>query len=207
MLNIIIFSDSIGTGQYISLNYNWAALMSEQLSKDFGEGVIITNSSANGRTTRQALEVMQYEVLSKKPDILIIQFGLNDCNIWADANGMSRVSERAFHANLLEMAERAMRADINKIFLITNHPVLVDNSEYDFRTAVYNCTIREAVKAAEIILLDIGKAFIRAGLSDLSSLLLKDGIHLSKKGHSLYYDFIYPKIKKAALGMLYAKKS
>ena len=202
MLNIIIFSDSIGTGQYISLNYNWAALMSEQLSKDFGEGVIITNSSANGRTTRQALEVMQYEVLSKKPDILIIQFGLNDCNIWGDANGMPRVSAEAFEANLFEMAEKAKVANILKIFLITNHPI-TKSIIHNKTNYVYNGRVRIASDYTISTLLDIEKIFNR---ENCSGYLLEDGIHLNKKGHALYFDFIYPKIKKAALGVLYANK-
>lgn len=206
MLNIIIFSDSIGTGQYISLNYNWAALMSEQLSKDFGEAVIITNSSANGRTTRQALEVMQYEVLSKKPDILIIQFGLNDCNIWADANGIPRVMEEAFRANLAEMVERAKASGVSKVFIITNHPVSVRDYSYHIRDINYNIAIRDiCVLCSPPSLLDIEKVFLVTNQS-ASTFLLEDGIHLNKKGHSLYFDFIYPKIKKAALGILYANK-
>lgn len=199
MIDIIIFSDSVGTGQYTSLTHSWAALLSEylsQFSESLEEDIIVTNSSGNGRTTRQALEIMQYEVLSKTPDILIIQFGLNDCNIWADAHGVPRVTEAAFMANLAEMAWRAKVADTPEIFLVTNHPSCMQDLGYNRRNNMYNCRIREVYRDSEVHLLDMEKVFEAKCCSDC---LLKDGLHLNNKGHILYFNAIHPIIKKAIL--------
>lgn len=205
MIDIIIFSDSIGTGQYTSLTHSWAALLSEylsQFSESLEEDIIVTNSSGNGRTTRQALEIMQYEVLSKNPDILIIQFGLNDCNIWADAHGMPRVSEKAFRANLIEIINRAEAANISEILLVTNHQT-AKKSDTDYNTLnfIYNGLIRAASQATTASLLDIEKEIWFRKISP-KALLLKDGIHLNNNGHKLYFSVIYPIIKKAILSIL-----
>lgn len=202
MIDIIIFSDSIGTGQYTSLAHSWAALLSgylSQLSESLEEDIIVTNSSGNGRTTRQALEVMQYEVLSKNPDILIIQYGLNDCNVWADAHEMPRVSEEAFKANLIEIINRAEAANISEIFLIANHQT-AKKSDTDYNTLnfVYNRRVRAASKATTAYLLDIEKE-IWLNKTRPKTLLLEDGIHLNNKGHMLYFDIILPIVQKAVL--------
>ena len=42
-----------------------------------------------------------------EPDVMTLQFGLNDCNCWETDRGLPRVSEEAFRANLIEMIERA----------------------------------------------------------------------------------------------------
>ncbi len=197
MINIIIFSDSVGTGQYVSLCDSWASLISKSSSKDFAENIVVTNASGNGRTTRQALEVMQYEVLSKSPDILLIQFGLNDSNIWDDANGMPRVSEEAFKANLLEMIDRALLAKVSEIFLITNHTI-------DMMGYIYNRRIRGAIsRSRKVHLLDVEKVFDNECPSmDHSYLLLEDGVHINKEGHKLYFNIIYPNLKNAIQGII-----
>ena len=78
MQKLIFFGDSICTGQHISVHKGWVAQISQSL-----EGIAtILNSSVNGRTTRQALEDMPYHIQEQHPDMIVIQFGMNDCNYW-----------------------------------------------------------------------------------------------------------------------------
>ena len=83
---IFFFGDSICVGQYVSLHKGWVTQLSAAFA-DFGEArghrISVTNASASGRITREALERMPYEIQSQHPDIVIIQFGMNDCNHWA----------------------------------------------------------------------------------------------------------------------------
>lgn len=197
MLDIIVFSDSIGTGQYVSLHNNWVSLISANLYKDFSGDIIVTNASGNGRTTRQALEIMQYEVLSKSPDILIIQFGLNDSNIWDDANGFPRVSEEAFKANLTEIVERAYAGGICYVFLTTNHTTLTDKPIE--MICIYNRITRKVSKDTGAGILDVEKVFDKHNRPN--KLLLDDGIHLSKEGHKVYFGTIYPIIQSSVLSI------
>ena len=116
-MNVYFFGDSIFTGQLVSINYNWIYRISMALSKD---NVNVTNVSAN-RTTRQALDVLFYEI-KNTPDIFVIQFGLNDCNYWDSDHGFPRVNIHSFKANLIEISRKARVLGAKKIFINTNHP-------------------------------------------------------------------------------------
>ena len=99
MKKLIFFGDSICTGQYVSIHKGWVNKLSKSLSS---ENIMILNSSVNGRTSRQALEDMPYHVQEQRPNYLVIQFGMNDCNYWESDKGVPRVSPKSFEANIIE---------------------------------------------------------------------------------------------------------
>lgn len=150
------------------------------LSEHFDQRAEFINASANGRTTRQALEAMPYEVQSHRPDIVIVQFGLNDANRWATDMGLPRVSPLAFQANLTEIYQRAYAAGAKTIFAMTNHVVLRIND--------YNWRIREAVAVGEDIDLPIHLIDMAEALKSQARYLLPDGVHLNDVGHRLYFE-------------------
>lgn len=199
-MKIIFFGDSICTGQYISLHKGWVA----QISKRLEGSAIVLNSSVNGRTTRQAIEDMPYHIQKQRPDILIIQFGMNDCNYWESDKGVPRVSPSAFHANLIEIVTRARIFGTKHIFMNTNHSTLVrkkmpyTNITYEESNKYYNELIREATKKSGVILNDIEKKFLTK--ENLQDFLLPDMLHLNEIGHALYFETIYPKIKETING-------
>ena len=207
IIKLYIFGDSIGYGQLVSHHKTWAAKLSEKLTKSIrNNSFVIQNASVNGNTTRQALERMSYDVISHSPDILIIQFGMNDCNYWASDFGSPRVSKKAFSANLIEIIEKAYNCKVRHIFLNTNHPSLkygiehiedlthIDsNKEYN---EVIRLTFNEVGSHFPITLIDIEEEFNKELKSNmkvkLNDFLLEDGIHLSEKGHNLYFKIIEP---------------
>ena len=83
--------------------------------------ITIINGSVNGSTTRLALERIGNDLQLQRPDIVLIQFGLNDCNCWISDEGHPRVSPRAYGANLHEIIDRARLFGANTILLATNH--------------------------------------------------------------------------------------
>ena len=82
------------------------------------------NRGVSGETTRQGLERFPNDLQQYRPDIVTLQFGLNDCNCWVSDGGLPRVSEAAYRANLREMIERARRFGARHIIMSTNHPTL-----------------------------------------------------------------------------------
>ena len=198
---VIFFGDSICNGQYVSLNKQWVTRIAETLSK-VNETIIVTNSSIDGRTTRQALEDMTYRVQKHKAEILYIQFGLNDCNYWLTDNGVSRVNIESFKYNLIEMIERGLNFGSKIIFLATNHVTLLNsklsyasNNSIELNNNKYNKIIRSVANKfkKKIILIDHEKIFLKEiNLKNkkLKDLLLKDKIHLSEEGHDLYYQTV-----------------
>ncbi|GAA0599801.1 SGNH/GDSL hydrolase family protein [Caenispirillum bisanense] len=208
-IRLVFFGDSICVGQGVSIHRSWVCRIAakiDELNERQRSSVLVVNASINGNTTRQALERMPYDVQSNGVDILLVQFGMNDCNYWLSDKGGARVSLKAFEANLEEIIERGIRFGAKHVLLNTNHPTLRTKETfpgtsitYEDSNKAYNEVIRRVASAAggKVVLNDVGPrfdAYTEGNPSRLSDLLLEDGLHLSVKGHDIYFDLIYPKI-------------
>lgn len=206
---LYLFGDSICFGQLVNAHKTWAVNLSHDLNKliSLGDPFIVQNAGVNGNTTRQALLRMHYDVISHRPDFLMIQFGMNDCNYWADDIDLPRVSKKSFKANLEEIVDRGISVGVRHFFLNTNHPstkgrIPHDKSfSYDKSNTDYNQVIRDAhqemVKSSKpVTLIDMEEVFDSLIISSqsivLKDLLLEDGIHLSENGHEVYIRFLIP---------------
>ena len=89
-MNLIFFGDSICTGQFVSPHQTWVSMISSSIPS-----VTVFNHSINGDITRTALERMPHDVQEIGPDIIYIQFGMNDCNYWQTDRGLPRELEKA----------------------------------------------------------------------------------------------------------------
>jgi lysophospholipase L1-like esterase len=198
----VVFGDSISFGQGVSLHKGWVPRISahiEALAAKTRLDLVVVNSSVNGSTTRQALERMPYEVQSHGVDILLVQFGMNDCNYWQTDHGLPRVSPAAFRANLQEIISRAFRFGARRILLNTNHPTGRDREKLPFGEITYqdsNRSYNEIIRAVgrgsdpRILFTDIEGVFeaeTRGDRRRLETLLLPDLLHPSENGHDLYF--------------------
>lgn len=200
-----IFGDSICFGQHVSLHDTWAVRISSYISTAIYPTCVVQNASINGNTTDMAMIRFEQDILSHRPDFLMIQFGMNDCNYWETDGGKPRVEPVIFRSNLMKMVSDAVEHGVKHIFLNTNHPSRkgefrhVPGLLYEDSNAFYNHIIRDVCKELlelkfAISLIDIEKEFTRyLELNKdlrLSDLLLQDGIHLSRRGHDFYYQVI-----------------
>jgi acyl-CoA thioesterase-1 len=212
-IKLFLFGDSICFGQLVSGHNTWAVKLSQSLenSSILNNDILIQNAGVNGNTTRQALERLHFDVNSHRPDYILLQFGMNDCNYWESDYGLPRVSPDSFRSNLEEIAQKCFASGVKRLILNTNHPTLkgsfkhLNRITYDQSNKQYNNYIRESYEKLlhdgyPIILNDIEiywNNFLEANSSNfhLRNLLLTDGIHLSVKGHELYTKCILPLIK------------
>ena len=81
MNKIFVFGDSVSFGELVSSNKSWPSLLSNHLDST-NKNVLVQNFSKNGDTTRLALLRLDFDILKRSPEIVIVQFGINDCNIW-----------------------------------------------------------------------------------------------------------------------------
>ena len=184
-VNIVFFGDSVCFGQFISLHQCWVTLVAQKLAEKYD--VIVTNSSVNGSTTRQALERMSYDLSKLNMDIFVIQYGLNDCNYWETDKGLPRVSPQSFSTNLHEIIGRATAFGAKKV-------PWTDKISYPRSNEQYNQIIRVVAQhSLHASLIDIEHHFAGQG----STYLLPDLMQLNTKGHQSYFKFIYPIIEKA----------
>ena len=212
-VKIFFFGDSICFGQGVAIHRGWVTKISARLSEvsaELGCEVTVTNASINGNTTRQALERMPYDIQSQHADILVVQFGMNDCNYWQTDDGHPRVSPKAFGANLEEIIGRAFSFGVQKVLLNTNHPTgrdheLMPNAAVTYQQSNerYNQIIREVADNFDerVTLNDIETVFkqhTNNSRAALLELLLPDLLHLSEAGHDLYLKSVYPQVLQAA---------
>ena len=199
-LKFFLFGDSICFGQLVSPHQTWVNYLSIKSAELFKDKITIQNCSVNGDTTRLALERFGYQISTKNPDVVLVQFGMNDCNFWDTGLGLPRVSKLAFEANLVEIINNCFVSGSKIVFLSTNHP---SNKSY-FKSKPelthgksnkhYNHIIKNVYKKFEsenkkVFLLDNEKLFENELFDKkiaVSNFLLEDGVHLNVNGHLLY---------------------
>lgn len=218
-VSLFFFGDSICFGQGVSPHVAWVTRVSATLAAEpqrFGQ-VLVQNPSVNGNTTRMALERMAYDIEAHRPDILYVQFGMNDCNVWQTARGNPRTSRSAFAANLAEICARARSFGTRRLLLGTNHPSTRDfeplpgcRHTYQAANRAYNEIIRDVAKAEGADLIDHEAVFegaIRDGVvGSVADLVLPDGVHLSDRGHDIYLQTVLAAVIEA-LEALHTEKS
>lgn len=210
-LTVVHMGDSITFGQYLDPARRWTALVEERLHRLFGDDVEVRafNRGISGETTRMGLERFPRDVQELRPDVMTLQFGLNDCNCWETDEGLPRVSEAAFSANLSEMIERARRFGARTIVLSTNHrtlrrDVLPSGEVYEDGNERYSEIVRDVAHETGVDLCDIRAAFEPFDDEALTRMLLPapDLLHLSEEGNSVYADAIWPHVERAAAAAL-----
>src|SRR5262245_4020574 len=207
-IRIYFFGDSICFGQGVSPHLTWVVRLSAALHARYQHAldIIIQNPSVNGNTTRLALERMPYDIQSHTPHVLFVQFGMNDCNVWQTDKGHPRVSKAAFEQNLTEIVARGRKFGASQIILGTNHPTTrllpmpdVEQS-YDEANRLYNVITRRVAHRCSTTLADVESAcdnYVKSGLGHYKDLVLEDELHLSTKGHELYFQTRLPIVAKA----------
>ena len=123
-VTVVFMGDSITEGQYVEESSRWTHLVSASLNLKYLKSpvnLLFVSRGVSGETTRQGLERFPADVQNLQPDVMTLQYGLNDCNCWVTDRGLPRVSEPAYRANLIEMIDRARAFGAGEIVLSTNH--------------------------------------------------------------------------------------
>lgn len=194
-MKILFYGDSIMFGQGVSYTETWINRVTNMLNViDYIDEIVVENISVSGRTSREALIDFPRFVQNSGADVLVIQFGLNDCNYWQTDKGVPRVNINSFYNNLLEMADRAKMNNISQTIFLTNHPIskLIDVSDIEINleenNKLYNQKIMNLAYKNNIMVIDI-----HAQLSkhENKEFLSSDGIHLTKDGNIHYANIVY----------------
>jgi len=200
MIKIMFFGDSICYGWLVASHRTWVTLISKHLYERYGKRLWVNNCSIPGNTTRMALERMPFDVQAYGVDIILIQFGINDCNLWETDGGLPRVSKEAFQTNLEEIINRAKVFGARHVLLNTNHPtskfIQLGNKQIAHQKGnkKYNGVIRKVAQVRDDVrLIDIEKRLFTMS----ESFVLPDGIHLSEVGHDLYFSIVCPYLEQA----------
>ena len=171
-------------------------------------GMTVYNAGVNGNNSRQGLDRMDRDVISKNPDVCFIAFGMND-----SVNDGNFVPIDEFRSNLTEMAAKCWAAGIRPVF-ITINPVneerLYTRHDPGFYAAggganamiaAYNSVIKEVAAGAEADVIDWHQEVMNlSGTSvEPGGVLRSDGVHLTTEGLSAIARLVAGWIKQNSL--------
>ena len=177
--------------------------------------VKVVNSGIGGHTTQNAIARFNKDVLQHDPDLVVIQYGINDSavDVWRDPPATkSRVSVEQYDANLRTMIKQLKEKQIAVILMTPNSlrwiprmKQLYGKPPYDpddpqgFNVLLksYAAAARKIAKEENVPLIDVYAAFENYDKQDNQAAddLLLDGMHPNTKGQRMVADLLLPQIK------------
>lgn len=181
-----------------------------------GLPVGVINAGVGGNTTEAARARFVSDVLDRKPDLVILQFGINDAavDVWkTPPASQPRVSLERYVANL-EFFIESLQAQQRSVLLMTPNalcwtPALKQRyGKAPYRPGEaegFNVLLQEYAEAARgvakrkgVPLIDVFAAFQCHGKTPGQAIddLLLDGMHPNGQGQRLVADLLLPEILK-----------
>lgn len=197
-MKIVAFGDSI-TEAVIGLEpeQKWTVLLEKRLNDSSANvDYMVINSGVGGNTSREGLARIEKDVISHKPDIVLVEFGGND----AAADEKREVSLEEYRSNLEIICEKL--ADINAdMILLTFTPIINDwhsckkfalAGGLDGHVELYREVTRKFAQERGLKLIDIDMV-LRKACTEFSpeEIILKDGVHLTAKANEIVAEIIY----------------
>ena len=173
---IVCFGDSITAGYAVRRGF--PSFLLESLRQRFPDSKIeMINSGISGDTSQDGLSRLDWAVLSYEPDLVTINFGINDCVLG--------LSLEEFEMNLVEMVRRIRAGPDSEILLLSSQPL--ESPPYDRRVLDYYQTVERVAKEMNVGFVDVYGAWmkrVQAGMP-LDSLILPGLDHPNEAGYRI----------------------
>ena len=214
---IVCFGDSVTQAvPYVAPEDTFARLLERRLNMRFLPEfeVSVANAGVGGENTEEGLARIDRAVLAHSPDVVTVEFGLNDIRY----EPHKRVVEQQFVANLRRMYALLTEAGARVVFM-TPTPIIGAFHVYSANTgyydewgscdglnAVYAELVREVARETGAPLADVYQVFVREAIEaefrgetfdyrDLSILSRyinsRDGVHPTAAGQELIAAELY----------------
>lgn len=213
---VVTFGDSTTAVRAGAVNYT--TQLEERLGTNL-PAVRFLNKGVGGNTTELGRRRFEKDVLAQKPDLVVIQFGINDStvDVWKNPPAVaSRVALATYQENLRYFIEQIRRQGGDVVLMTPNQlrwksalilekygkPPYDPNDEKGFthRLAAYAEAVRKIAKDSSVPLIDMYSFYGEweqvhgRSCSELTS----DGIHPNTQGHQCVADALEPLIKAKA---------
>jgi len=188
----------------------------------------IINAGVGGNTTAAAKARFEKDVLERHPDLVIIQFGINDStvDVWKKPPATEARVKKKQYAENLERFVDTLRKEGGNVILMTPNPMRwtpglkgqygkppyrPDHTDgFNVTLSPYADCVRAVAKNKKVPLVDVYAAFQSYGKVKGQAVddLLLDGMHPNGKGHRLVADLLTGAILKLhAAGTLLPRKA
>ena len=180
----------------------FANLLQDELPER-GLPVRVVNAGVGGNNTNHARARFEKDVLAHKPDVVVVQFGINDAavDLWKDPPAKTpRVNIETYVENLRYILQTLKSRDTN-VVLLTPNPLrwtpklrelygkppyrTADKDGFNVLLRQYAEKVRDLARTEKVPLVDVYKDFDAFGKKDGQSVndLLLDGMHPNELGH------------------------
>ncbi|MGD0953292.1 MAG: SGNH/GDSL hydrolase family protein [Methanotrichaceae archaeon] len=175
-VTIVAYGDSITAGYAVRRSFPtfWKDML---VQKYPGVRIELINSGVSGDTTMDGLARLDWAVLSYEPDLVTINFGINDC--------VFGLGLEEFESNLVEMIRRIRAGPASEILLLSSQPL--ETPPYDRLVLDYYHAIERVAKEMDVGFVDIYGAWmdrVKAG-TPLGSLIIPGLDHPNEAGYRI----------------------
>lgn len=137
---VVAFGDSITAGEGVPKGCkNWTDVLKERFSLKF------INSGIGGNTTSQAIERIDRDMLSHKPDFVLINFGMND-HVMEEKN-KPKVELKLYEKNISEIINKVKCIGAEPILITTNY--IIEGNENKYYYSRHNPSYYDDVGGAQ----------------------------------------------------------
>lgn len=179
-VRIVAFGDSI-TGVYYHTGGRraWCDMLALALGRAYPKARLeMFNAGISGNSSAQGLARIDKDVLSRKPHLVVVMFGMND---------VARAKREQFVSNLSTIVKRCRGAGA-AVILSTPNSVYNNPVRPTDRLADYAQAVREVARELHVPLADCYRAYeeVRTREPLAWKLLMSETIHPSLNGHKLF---------------------
>ena len=175
-VTIVALGDSITAG--FAVRRGFPSFWREMLQQKYPEARLeLINSGVSGDTTLDGLARLDWAVLSYEPDLVTINFGINDSVLGLGLD--------EFEMNLVEIVRRIRAGPDSEILLLSSQPL--ETPPYDKIVRDYYQTIERVAKEMDVGFVNVYEAWmerVRAG-TPLGSMIIPGLDHPNEAGYRI----------------------
>lgn len=195
--NIVVFGNSTTAFRPMTIDKVYGLRLEEKLNKA-GISSNVINSGIGGSHTgsvednnrfkiKHALDRFQIDVLEYNPDVVVMQFGINDS--YVDEGGVeahSRIPLEKYYENMTYMVKEMQKNSI-KVVLMTPNPFDESKEQWRYdRLSLYMQKLKQVAKENNTELVDVWAMFeAYKKENETMKPLLLDGVHPNDIAHEL----------------------
>ena len=205
IIRIVCFGDSLTYGYGVMDEIAYPHRLSVDLPQQFPQVQWeVFNSGINGHTTREALARLQGSVLERKPQLVFILFGSNDCAL---NEGQYRTPFE-FEQNMRNILNAILHLSTDSPFangtslpILMTPPSMIDTDFYPFTTndrlEYYGTIVKKLAAEYRLPLIDLFAAY--RSITDpvaYEACFQSDGEHLSNHGYDILYPLVFDQVQQ-----------
>jgi len=186
---IIVFGDSISTGaEATEPKFTFFEIFKNYLQKKYTKSkIILENGATGGDTTVDGLNRVEEKVLTHKPDLVLVGFGMNDHNI-------NSVAAEKFYKNLKSIVKQIKDKTGADVLLYSTFPPNPNWNTSSHSMDKYADATKKVAKETQSAYADVYSVWMKAlNRKDSSSLLNNNINHPNNFGHWIYTQAFYLK--------------